>query len=142
MLSLCTIPANEISFIRCHVIQRGCIADAERRLNEASGIKPERQVKSLIVYKEHKVAITSWRRIEGMESIPSQIATFHAIPCVSWRIKHTRKTDLGEDYQQRMIKMLPSIAWIVGSRNTVHQSSFIHTWFVMQFNPKDRKDKK
>lgn len=51
-----------------------------------------------------------------MESIPSQRATFHAIPCVSWRIKHTRKTDLGEDYQQRMIKMLPSVAWIVGSR--------------------------
>ena len=62
-----------------------------------------------------------------MESIPSQIATFHAIPCVSWRIKHTRKTDLGEDYQQRMIKMLPSVAWIVGLRNTVHQSSFAHT---------------
>lgn len=62
-----------------------------------------------------------------MDSIPSQIATFHAIPCVSWRIKHTRKKDSGEDWQQRMIKMLPSVAWIVGSRNTVHQSSFVHT---------------
>ena len=57
------------------------LADAERRLNEASGIKPERQVKSLIVYKEHRTAITHWRRIGGMESIPSHSQSH--IPCNS-----------------------------------------------------------
>ena len=66
------ILTNEISFVHCTVIKHGYVADAERRLNEASGIKLERQVKSLIVYKEHRTAIIPWRRIGGMESIPSQ----------------------------------------------------------------------
>ena len=51
----------------------------------------------------------------------------HAIPCVPWRKNHSRKIGLGEDWQQRMIKMLPSVTWSVGQRNTVHQTSFVHT---------------
>ena len=63
-----------------------------------------------------------------MENIPSHSQSH--IPCNSMCLmeeKNTRKTGLGEDYQQRMIKMLPFIAWIVGPQNTVHQSSFAHT---------------